>query len=245
MVNEEGGFLAAGRAHRVLLRATLVLAVGLLIALVVAGAKAQAAECMEMESCGNAADWEKAVSDDYSNKAAWFRATSSQNFVNAKQWGDKATFAFHAGDATAAAWYKAIADDYSRKSVADAKAATDYANKALFWAAAADRDFRRYAFIANAPEAAEPGEPFGTAGSFGGIISWGTRNLGKAKLICKRSWQGWLACTAVKAIVTGEAKRYIWKLNGGECYRRETRIDVNPSTGYVNRVYEVCTRWHR
>jgi hypothetical protein len=225
---------------------TLGILLGIALAILLVGSsRANAAACADLEACGTAADWEKAISDDYSNKAAWFRATSAQNFVNAKQWGDKATFAFHAGDATAATWYKAIADDYARKAVADSKAATNYANQSLFWAAAADRDYRRYAFIANAPEGAEPGAPFGTAASSGGAISWGTRSLSKARVICKRSWQGWLACTAVKAVITGEAKRFIWKLNGGDCYRRETRYDVNPSTGYVNRVYEVCTRWHR
>ena len=109
--------------------------------------KSRAAACMSAEACLDQAHTQTNQAGEFSNKATWFRATSQQNFINAKQWGDKATFAFHAGDATAAAWYKAIADDYSRKAVADAKAATDYAAKAQFASAAAADSLRRGKFF--------------------------------------------------------------------------------------------------
>jgi hypothetical protein len=94
-------------------------------------------ECATSTDCFNAAAWQRAVAKDYSDKAAWFRATSKQNFINAYEWNQKATFAFHGGNANAAAVYKAIADDYSRKSVADGKAADDYSSRAAFVNAAA------------------------------------------------------------------------------------------------------------
>jgi hypothetical protein len=122
--------------------AGLVLAAAFVLSLTGAG-QARAADCATAQECYNAATWQRAVADDYSNKAAWFREMSRQNFVSAKEWGDKATFAFHAGDATAATWYKAIADDYSSKSVANAKAADDYANRAKFIYAAAEGNVTR------------------------------------------------------------------------------------------------------
>jgi hypothetical protein len=124
----------------------LLLAVAFLLSLT-ATAKAQAADCMSARACSDAASWQNAVADDYSNKSTWFRATSRQNFINAKEWGDKATFAFYAGDGTAAAWYKAIADDYSRKSVADGKAADDYAAQAQFYRAVAQDSISRSEFF--------------------------------------------------------------------------------------------------
>jgi hypothetical protein len=127
-------------------------------AFAVAG-KAQAAECMTPEACYNAAVWQNAVARDYSNKAAWFRATSKQNFIDAKQWSDKAIFAFHAGDAVAATWYKAISDDYARKSINDSKAADDYAARAAFTRTAAagnvKRAFQLTAFYNPPPTAAQ------------------------------------------------------------------------------------------
>jgi hypothetical protein len=131
--------------HRFIWRATLLLFVGLLLAL--AGSAKAKADCMTPDACFSAADWQKAVADDSSNKAAWFRAAAAQNFVDAKQWGDKATFAFHAGDATAAAWYKAIADDYAHKAVANSKAADNYAAQAKFIAAAAVGSVKRAAAL--------------------------------------------------------------------------------------------------
>jgi hypothetical protein len=94
---------------------------------------------MSPSACSAAAAWQQAVADDSNNKANWFRATSRQNFINAKEWGDKADWAFRSGDAVAAPWYKAIADDYARKSVADAKAADSYAAQTQsYWNASQD-----------------------------------------------------------------------------------------------------------
>jgi hypothetical protein len=218
---------------------------GLLLACAVAvllstGARAQASECVELEECQTAATWEKAVSDDFSNKAAWFRATSRQNFINAYEWGQKATFAFYAGDATAATWYKAIADDYSSKSVADAKAAENYGNQALFWAAAADTSFRRYIFIAESPEY----EDTGTASVKGKVITWGWKKFKKANDLCKGFWKG-VACTEV---VTRSAEGVVrWVLDmagiGSHCLKQKTHNTINPSTGYIERVWHECTKW--
>jgi hypothetical protein len=118
----------------------LMLAVGCLASL---ASSAKAADCQTSTDCFNAAQWQRAVANDYSNKAAWFREMSRQNFASAYEWNQKATFAFYAGDGTAATWYKAIADDYSTKAVANAKAADDYANRAKFVNAAADGSFKR------------------------------------------------------------------------------------------------------
>jgi hypothetical protein len=205
-----------------------------------ASSRAQAADCMDLEQCDTAAVWQKAVSDDYSNKAAWFRATSKQNFINAYEWNQKATYAFHAGDATAAVWYKAIADDYSRKSVADAKAADSYALQALFWAAATDTSLKRYMFIANSPE---PGD-IPTAGT-GGSGKDGVKSLSKAKLICKKNWRAAVVCEFVKSIGIDQAVRYVWKMvDGRTCLRQRAEPGyINPSTGYVERIVHVCTKW--
>jgi hypothetical protein len=198
-----------------------------------ASSHARAAECTDLEQCLNAGNIQKAVSDDDSNKAAWFRATSKQNFINAYQWNQKAAFAFAAGDATAAAWYKAIADDYSRKSVADANAAQNYANQALYWAAAADRSFKRYLFMEAAPDAGDGGI---------GDAKIGVSSLKKAKVICKGGWTG-VACQLVLSKAAESGWRYFWKMvNGSKCLRQQTRYQVNSSTGYVERIYHVCVK---
>jgi hypothetical protein len=109
--------------------------------------KAKAADCMSASACSDAAVWQQAIADDSNNKSRWFRATSTQNFINAYQWNQKATFAFYAGDANAAAVYKAIADDYSRKSVADAKAADAYAAQAQSYVNASQDSLNRSEFF--------------------------------------------------------------------------------------------------
>jgi hypothetical protein len=109
--------------------------------------QAKADDCMSAKACSDAAIWQQAVVGDLSNKAAWFRATSRQNFIDAKQWGDKATYAFYAGNATAAAWYKGIADDYARKSVADSKAADSYAAQAQSYWNASQESLARSEFF--------------------------------------------------------------------------------------------------
>jgi hypothetical protein len=195
--------------------------------------------CSELDTCHTAATWEKAIADDYSNKAAWFRATSRQNFINAYEWNQKATFAFHAGDATAATWYKAIADDYSRKSVADAKAADSYALQALHWAAAADTSFRRYIFIAESPEYED-----GTASVRGKVVEWGWKRFRKANDLCKGIWRGTACGTVIERSAEGVVR---WVLNmvgtSSHCLKQKTRYDVNPSTGNVERVWHECTKW--
>jgi hypothetical protein len=119
-----------------------------IFAVMLAGTRtAQAADCMSATACSDAAVWQQAFAEDSNNKAAWFRATSKQNFIYAKEWGDKATFAFYAGNATAAAWYKGLADDYSRKSVADAKAADSYAAQALSYFSASQDSINRSEFF--------------------------------------------------------------------------------------------------
>ena len=108
---------------------------------------ARAAECMSATACSDAAVWQQAIADDSNRKSVWFRATSKQNFINAYEWNQKATFAFHAGDANAAAVYKAIADDYARKSVADAKAADNYAAQAQSFVNASQDSINRSEFF--------------------------------------------------------------------------------------------------
>jgi hypothetical protein len=131
------------------------------MALWLAGTAEARADCMIAKDCLTAAEWQTAIADDYGNKAAWFRATSKQNFIDAYQWGQKATFAFYGGNATAATWYKALADDYSRKSIADGKAADQYAAQAVFYRAAAQNSTDRGMFIMTANASA--GCPLQTA----------------------------------------------------------------------------------
>lgn len=138
------------RSSFTMARAVRVAALSLFATCVVmlAGSRAaHAADCMSASACSDAAVWQQAVADDSNSKATWFRATSRQNFINAKEWGDKATFAFYAGDATAAAWYKAIVDDYARKSVADAKAADNYSAQVLSYVNASQDSINRSEFF--------------------------------------------------------------------------------------------------
>jgi hypothetical protein len=173
----------SGRLRHSIALGGLLLAVAFLLSLT-ATSKAQAADCMTANECVNSAQWLKAIADDYNNKAAWFRATSRQNFINAYEWNQKATFAFHAGDATAAAWYKAIADDYSRKAVADAKAADSYANQATFYYAAYNNNISRGMFIAGGVQSfadypADPGNVDGTC-TTGDLCTAGARKTCKS-----------------------------------------------------------------
>jgi hypothetical protein len=172
----------SARLSHSFIRSGLLLAIALLLSLT-ATAKAQAADCMTADECVNSAQWLKGIANDYNNKAAWFRATSRQNFINAYEWNQKATFAFHAGDATAATWYKAIADDYSRKAVADAKAADSYANQATFYYAAYNNNISRGMFIAGGVQSfadypADPGDVDGTC-TTGDLCTAGTHKTCK------------------------------------------------------------------
>ena len=143
-----------GRMSRSIRMAGLVLAAAFMLSLTGAG-QARAADCMSASACSDAAVWQQAIASDSNNKAAWFRATSKQNFINAYEWGQKAIFAFHAGDGTAAVWYKAIADDYSRKSVADAKAADQYAAQTLSYFNASQDSLNRSEFFGALSEPAD------------------------------------------------------------------------------------------
>jgi len=129
-------------------RAGLLLAVALVMSLATS-ARAQA-ECMTASACFTSAEWRQAIADDYFNQGVWFREHSKQYFGLAYEWNQKATFYFHAGNATAATWSKAVADDYSRKSVANAKAADERFAQAQFTNAAADGDLTRAMFIMTA-----------------------------------------------------------------------------------------------
>ena len=111
--------------------------------------RAQAADCMTPDACYNAAVWQNAVAKDYFNQGVWFREQSKQYFGLAYEWNQKATFAFHAGDAVAATWYKAIADDYARKSRDNANAADKRFAQAAFTRAAAQGNVQR-AFLLTA-----------------------------------------------------------------------------------------------
>jgi hypothetical protein len=133
-------------------KAGMLLALAFVTSLAFGGA-AQAADCTTASVCFSTAESQRDAADVASNKAAWFAEMARQNFVDAKQWGDKATYAFHAGNATAAAWYKAIADDYASKAVANSKAAQSYANQAAFVKAAADGNAQRGMFIMTATAA--------------------------------------------------------------------------------------------
>ena len=127
---------------RNLIRTVALALVGAISMSLTASAKAQA-ECMTPDACYNSAVWQKAVAKDYFNKGVWFREHSKQFFGLAYEWNQKATWYFHAGNATAAAWSKAVADDYSRKSTANARAADDHFARAAFTNTAADGNVRR------------------------------------------------------------------------------------------------------
>jgi hypothetical protein len=104
--------------------------------------------CMNARDCVNAANWQNAFADQYHREGVFFQAISRDYFGKAYEWGQKATFAFHAGDGTAAAWYKAIADDYSRKAVANANAADERFRHAHFVRVAAQDSANRAHFFA-------------------------------------------------------------------------------------------------
>jgi hypothetical protein len=126
-------------------RAGLLLAIAVVMSLATS-AKAEAA-CNTANECFTAAEWQQAVADDYFNKGVWFREYSKQYFGLAVEWNQKATWYFHAGNASAAAWSKAVADDFSKKSVANAKAADEHFAQAQYWNAAANNDLARAMFI--------------------------------------------------------------------------------------------------
>lgn len=121
---------------------------------------------MNAKDCFNAANWQNAVAENYFAEGVFFREYSKNYFVQAAEWNQKATFAFHAGDATAALWYKAIADDYSAKSVANAKAADKRFAQAAFTRAAAQDSLNRGQFF-SAQDDVGPSYPEGiqTAGA--------------------------------------------------------------------------------
>jgi hypothetical protein len=229
-----------GRAHLSVRGVGLALLAALVLSLTLSS-QAKASNCTDLEECDTAAMWEKAVADDYSNKAAWFRELSRQYFASAVEWGNKADWAFRSGDAVATPWYKAIADDYSRRAVANANAADSYALQALHWAAAADTSFRRYMFIADSPE---PGD-IPTAGTGGSSGRDGVKSLSRAKTICRKNWRAGLVCEFVKSIGIDGAVRYVWRMvNGRTCLRQRAEPGyINPSTGYVERIEHVCTKW--
>ena len=127
--------------HKPILQLGLALIVALGLSLA-ASAKAQA-ECMTPDACTNSAVWQKAVAKDYFNKGVWFRGASRTDFGQAYEWGQKATFAFHAGDAIAAQWYKGMADAYSLSARRNAKAADDFFSRAAFTSTAADGNVKR------------------------------------------------------------------------------------------------------
>jgi hypothetical protein len=161
----ETTFIGRGRAACATVALTLIALFGVSLA---TSGKAQAADCMTSDACFSAAAWQRAVAKDEFNRGVWFRTMSQQNFVDAKQWGDKATFAFYAGNATAAAWYKGIADDYARKAQDNARAADAAFARAAFISAAADGSFQRGLFIAGGvvtnKDADDPADPGNTDG---------------------------------------------------------------------------------
>ncbi len=124
----------------------LALAVASLIWLIPA-AKADAA-CASATDCANAATWQNAVADSFHNQGLFFQGVAQTDFVNAKQWYDKATYAYYAGDANAAAWYKAIADDYAHKAAANSTAANQRFAAEASTRAAAEDSLNRARFFA-------------------------------------------------------------------------------------------------
>lgn len=187
MVSSTRQLAAPSRSARLshsVARSGLMLAVAFVLSLTATTTRAEATDCTTANACFTAAQWERAIANDYFQKGVWFREMSRQNFVSAKEWGDKATFAFYAGDATAAQWYKTLADDYSRKSAANAKAADDYFARARFVSVAADNDILRGLFIAGGVQSyadypADPGNVDGTCTS-GDICTAGAHKT------CKR-----------------------------------------------------------
>jgi hypothetical protein len=193
-----------------LLRRTAVIFVAA-IGFWLAGTAVARADCMTAKDCTTAAEWQTAIADDYQNKANWFAEMARQDFINAKQWGDKATFAFYAGDATAAAWYKAIADDYSQKAIANSKAADSYRAQATYYRSAALNSSQRGMFILTANASAGCSLEIADAGSQSDIVactagaphhrdcltqphpsdpSWGTMCEGKYVAVCDNDQDG-------------------------------------------------------
>jgi hypothetical protein len=148
----------SGRLLRTAARAGLLVLVALTLSLT-ATAKAEA-QCMSAKDCLNAATWQHAVADNYAAEGNFFRGYATHYFALAYEWNQKATFAFHAGDANAAAWYKAIADDYSRKSVQNANAADQRFAQAASMRAAAEDSLNRGKFFAALSDA-DPANPEG------------------------------------------------------------------------------------
>lgn len=154
-MSAEGIHAGAGPGYR-LVRAIVVLTVAL-VGWLAASPRAEAAECMSAKECFNAANWQNAIAQDYFNQGVWFREHSKLYFGYAYEWNQKATFAFHAGDAVAAQWYKALGDAYSADSRRNAKAADERFAQAAFTRAAAENNFNRGKFFAALAEA-DPGE---------------------------------------------------------------------------------------
>jgi hypothetical protein len=201
-------------------------------------AHAQAA-CADLDECHDAATWQKALADEYYKQAFFSGADAQKNFQAAADWHNKSIGAFLSGDGDAAQWYQAVANDYARKAVASQKAADNYVAMAKAMAAAADYNFRRYISIANSPEAGDE-----AVASASGI---GTKTLKKAKAICRRHWAGRIVCDSVVSKTLESGVRYVWKVLHGEssvCLRTKAQPGyINPSTGYVERIVHVCTKW--
>jgi hypothetical protein len=218
------------------LRAALVIAVISGFSLAASGT-ARAAACADLDDCFNAATWQKAIADDYYKKAFFSGVDAQNNFKAAAYWHNRSVGAFLSGDGNAAQWYQALANDYARKAAASAKAANGYLAQAKFTAAAADYNFRRYVAIANDPD--DDG-----AGAVASSSKIGVKSLKKAKAICKKNWKAALVCEVVKSIGIDSAVRWVWKMvDGRTCLRQVARYNVNPSTGYVEKVYHDCVRW--
>jgi len=153
---------------------------------------------------------------------------SKQDFINAKQWGDKATFAFHAGDATAAQWYKGLADAYAASSVRNSRAAADYANRAGLMRIAAAVNQQRGDIYAQSSSSSPPDTHIGSAVGNGSCD--GTEDFCAASYrpTCDRVTKGWkgelLGADVYRANVTTS-----WCWRGPSVVKRKT----NPNDHYV------------
>jgi hypothetical protein len=139
-------------------KAGLILFAALAFGLVASG-QARAADCMTPDACYDAANWQKAIADDYSKKAFFAGADAQNNFKAAADWHNRSVAAFLSGDGGTAQWDQALANDYARKAAASQTAANNFAAQAKFTRAAAAANVARgmqlTAFFFQGPTAQE------------------------------------------------------------------------------------------
>ncbi len=123
------------------------------------------------------------------------------------------------------------------------KAAGERFNEAQILNIASGNSLQRYVFFANLPECGAQACAAGSGETDpNNRKSWGTRSFEKAKAICGRSWQTWIACTAVEYIVVEGVRKYIWNIRGAQRHCVRQRAFYLPDAGYPVVRHE-CTKW--